>query len=78
MRFTNGIASSGYNLLMNYEMKEKPHHFMCGTKEKECIDQKCYTWSKITYTDHTLKVTVTMNAVHEFIVQGAGNTLFTS
>ena len=71
MKFVNGNASSGYNLLMNYKMKEKAYHFMYGSQLQTC-SFKCSDWSKIKYTNHTLNVTVTMNATLEFTVSGKG------
>ena len=72
MKFTNGNALSEYNLLMNYENKKKTYNFKYGSQSQICSLHKCQDWSKISYTNYTLKVTIKMSTTLEFTVSGKG------
>ena len=73
MTFKSGDSAktSEWEVEMTFDMKSKEYQFKYG----ECtqvFDSYCHDWTPISYTNHSLKVNVMMNATLGFRVTGTG------
>ena len=72
MTFKSGDSTTGWDTKMMFDMKEKEYQFKYGYSTKSCGFFGCSDWSNISYSNHSLKVNVKMNANLGFNITGSG------
>ena len=72
MKFEKDSSGTPWNADMAFNMDQREYSFKYGSRSQSCGMFGCGKWSSINYSNHSLKVTVNMNATLTFKVTGAG------